>query len=281
MFNKKRDLKKAVESERQSLLKRINDWLEIPMIILAFIWLALFIAEIIWGLNPFLVVSGYVIWGLFVVEFLIDITVTPRKATYLKYNWLKVIALVAPALRVFRVFNVLRIARLSRVAGMTRGLRMLRIISSINRGMRALGATMQRRGFGYVMVLTLIVILVGAAGMYSFEVKVSDRRGFDNYGEALWWTAMILTTLGSEFWPQTAEGRILCFFLSLYSLGVLGYITATLATFFVGRDAERSDAELASAKSVAALRADISKLRRELQDQGGLGGEERLNDENE
>ncbi|HEX6981688.1 MAG TPA: ion transporter [Balneolaceae bacterium] len=234
---------------------------------LAFVWLGLFVAEIIWGLTPLLEISGYIIWALFVFEFAIGITLAPDKLAYLKQNWLKTISLLAPALRVFRVFAILRVARLSRLVSLSRSLRMLRLISSINRGMQALGSTMRRRGFGYVLALTLIVVLAGAAGMYSFEMEAPGESGFDNYGEALWWTAMILTTLGSEYWPHTASGRILCFFLSLYGFGVFGYITAALATFFVGRDAEREDAELAGVRSIDALRAEIAELRAELRRQ--------------
>ncbi|HET6527447.1 MAG TPA: ion transporter, partial [Balneolaceae bacterium] len=265
-------LKKEIELERESLLKRIHRWLEVPMLVLAFVWLALFVAEIIWGLNPLLEISGYIIWGLFVFEFAVSITLAPRKLHYFRQNWLKVISLLAPALRVFRIFAILRVARLSRLARMSRGLRLLRLVSSINRGMQALASTMRRRGFGYILTLTFIVILVGAAGMYSFELEAPDG-GFDNYGEALWWTAMILTTLGSEYWPQTASGRILCFFLSLYSFGVFGYITATLATFFVGRDAEENPTP-ASANSISALQSEIVELREEVRNQGGGGKSE-------
>ena len=49
---------------------------------------------------------------------------------------------------------------------------------------------------------------------------------------------MLLTSIGSEYWPQTAEGRVLCFLLSLYGFAVFGYVTAVLASFFVGRDAD-------------------------------------------
>lgn len=33
---------------------------------------------------------------------------------------------------------------------------------------------------------------------------------------------MLLTTMGSEYWPQTAEGRILCLLLSVYAFAVFG-----------------------------------------------------------
>jgi hypothetical protein len=60
----------------------------------------------------------------------------------------------------------------------------------------------------------------------------------------LWWTAMVMTTLGSEYWPKSTEGRMLGFLLAVYAFPVWGYITASLATFFVGRDADDDRAEL-------------------------------------
>jgi voltage-gated potassium channel len=54
----------------------------------------------------------------------------------------------------------------------------------------------------------------------------------------------------------------------MYGLAVFGYVTATLATFFIGRDAENEAAELAGEKSVAALRNEIAELREELRSFG-------------
>ena len=76
--------------------------------------------------------------------------------------------------------RVLRVMRLARAA---RGLRLVRIVSSLNRGMRALGASMGRRGFGYVIALTLLVTFAGAAGMYAFEKE--SPAGLHTFGEAL------------------------------------------------------------------------------------------------
>jgi voltage-gated potassium channel len=113
-----------------------------------------------------------------------------------------------------------------------------------------------------VTALTFLVLFAGAAGMYAFENE--SPNGLNNYGEALWWTAMVLTTMGSQYWPQTFEGRVLCFFLALYAFAVFGYVTATLATFFVGRDAESSEAELAGTDELTAIRKEVSALRDEI-----------------
>lgn len=101
--------------------------------------------------------------------------------------------------------------------------------------------------------------------MYAFERNTPDGGGLNDYGSALWWTAMLMTTLGSEYWPQTPEGRVLCFILALYAFAVFGYLTAAIATFFVGRDAENEEAELAGAKSIAALQLEIAALRADIQ----------------
>lgn len=254
--------KQLLNQERREILEQLEDWLEMPMLVLGFVWLALFLVEVIWGLSPLLEVVGWVIWLIFVLNFVVEFILAPRKVAYLKSNWLTAISLVLPALRVFRIGRVLRILRTARA---TRGLRLVRAISSTNRGMRSLGASLGRRGFGYVVAATLVITLVGAAGMYAFESNIPDGSGLQDYGSALWWTAMLMTTMGSQYWPQTPEGRVLCFLLALYAFAVFGYLTAAIATFFIGRDADDDAAEIAGAKSIQSLHDEITALRADIQ----------------
>lgn len=248
-----------VNTERSEILHRLEEWLDTPMIVLGFMWLALLIIELRWGLSPFLETLGTAIWGIFIIDFVLRLVIAPHKLSYLKSNWLTVIALIAPALRILRIVRILRVLRVARAA---RGLRLLRVVTSVNRGMKAISASFGRRGFGYILALTGVVTLAGAAGMYAFEKEVPG--GLNSYGAALWWTAMLLTSIGSEYWPQTAEGRVLCFLLSLYGFAVFGYVTASLASYFIGRDAQTEDAELVSAKPIKELRAEIASLHEEL-----------------
>jgi voltage-gated potassium channel len=130
--------------------------------------------------------------------------------------------------------------------------------------MKALRATLRRRHFGYVVGLTGLITFLGAAGMVSFEPAAEVRGGFTSYTHALWWTAMLVTSIGSDFWPVTTEGRILALLLSVYGLAVFGYITASFATFFVGRDAEEPDAPVAGSADIKRLAIEIRELRRQL-----------------
>lgn len=228
------------------------------MLVLGAAWLVLLVVELVWGLSPLFDAIGIAIWVAFVVDFALELTLAPDKLRYLKRNWLGAISLLVPALRIFRIARFLRVARAAR------GLRLLKIVGSVNRGLRALGASMSRRGVGYMGALTLLVTLAGSAGMYALEHDAPDARGFDSYGAALWWTLMIMTTMGSEFWPKTAEGRVLCVLMALYAFGVFGYVTAALASFFVGRDAQDPSGPVASAAQVAQLTEEIKALREQV-----------------
>jgi len=243
---------------RHRRLQRFQALLEVPMIVLAFVWLALFVVEVAYGARPWVAVAGWVIWALFLIEFIVGLVLAPAKGAYLRKNWLKAIALTAPALRMLRVVRLMRVARAARLA---RGARMLRIASSLNRGMRALGRAMGRRGAPYVIALTVLVTFAGAAGMYAFERE--GPAGFRGFADALWWTAMMMTTMGSAYWPETTAGRVLCIFLALYAFAVFGYVTALLASFFVGRDVagDARDGELARLKGeIRAVRVLLEQL---------------------
>ncbi|MBA2487014.1 MAG: ion transporter [Nitrospira sp.] len=259
------------EMERRKVLRDLERWLETPMLMLAFVWLGLLIVESMWGAGPVLEGIGTLIWVIFIVDAAVRLLLAPHKLAYFKKNWLTVIALALPALRIFRMARVVRALRVARAA---RGLQLVRVVSSLNRGMQALGAGMRRRGLAYVVTLTLLVTLTGAAGMYVFERDHTGQEplstspplhGLNDYGAALWWTAMIMTTMGSDYWPRTPEGRVLCVLLALYAFAMFGYVTATLASYFIGRDADNDRAEIAGAKSIERLQSEIINLRSELQ----------------
>ena len=243
-------------SERRwELLHDLDEWLRTPMLVLSLAWLAIVLFELTSGTSDLLETAGAVIWVVFIAEFALRLSLAPAKRPFLKSNWLTIIALAVPALRLFRAFAVLRAARA------LRGIRLVRIVGTANRSMNALRKTLRRRQFGYVFGLTLLVLSLGAAGMLNFEPASEVGGGFTSYGHALWWTGMLVASIGTDFWPSTPEGRVLSTLLALYGLAVFGYVTATFASFFIGRDAEAPEAPLAGATDVAALHAEVLALR--------------------
>ena len=249
--------KPELERERSKVLQQWENWVEMPMLVLGFSWLGLFIVELVWGLNPLLEAIGTAIWILFLIDFSFKLILTPHKLSYLKHNWLIALSLLIPALRTVRIVRVIQSFHA------VRGFQFIRVMLRTSRGMRLFSASVQRRGFGYVIGLTTIVTLMGAAGIYVFERDLPNGTGINDYATALWWTAMVMTTIGSDYFPKTAEGRILCVFLAVYAVSVFGYVTATVATFFIDQDVENN--KFSGDKSIQALQTEITALRSDIQ----------------
>jgi voltage-gated potassium channel len=245
-------------TERLEALHHLEDWLETPMLLLSFVWLVLVLVELVWGTSRLLEVFGTVIWIVFIAEFGVRFALAPDKLQFLRGNLITIVALIVPAFRMLRAFRLFRLARAAR------GLRLVKIVGTANRGMSALRKSLGRRGLGYVLATTVVVALLGAAGMLAFEPALEVEGGFAGYADALWWTAMLLTSIGSEFWPKTPEGRLLCFLISLYGFAVFGYITASFASFFVGQEAKAKEGDLADANDILELRDEIARLRADL-----------------
>jgi voltage-gated potassium channel len=229
----------SVRRERWKLTARLVRALEGPMLVLSGVWSVLLVIEFTRGLSRGLQALSDVIWIAFIAQFAVEFLAAPSKRLYLKKQWITALSLALPALRLLRLVRIGRIMRLARAA---RGVRLARLLGAMNRGMRAVAIGFRRRGIGYLVLLTVMVAVTGAAGMYRFELDAPGGPGFADYGTALWWTAMLLTTMGSDYWPKSLEGRLLCLLLAIYAFAVFGYVTAAIAAYFVGKD---KDARLA------------------------------------
>jgi voltage-gated potassium channel len=244
-----------ITRKRWQLVVSLNRILQPVMIFLAFAWMALLAMQLIYGSSPLLKTATGVIWFIFFLQFFLEFLLAPKKIAFLKKNIIPAVAMLLPILRIFQIFSFLQILTVSS------GSQTIVILSALNRGMAALRRLMRRRGSIYITSLTIIVILLGASGMYAFEKRVADPQGIHSYVDAVYWTFMLITTIGSQYWPKTDEGKLLSCFLSAYAMGILSYMSATLASFFVGRDADEEEGEVAGEKSIRELRREIKELK--------------------
>jgi voltage-gated potassium channel len=66
-----------------------------------------------------------------------------------------------------------------------------------------------------------------------------------NFGDALWWATVTVTTVGyGDKTPTSAGGRRVALVLMLVGIGLIGALTATVASYFVEEKAGRQTAEL-------------------------------------
>jgi voltage-gated potassium channel len=85
--------------ERIELQQRLVRWLDVPLTALAFVMLALVVAQFMVPMTPnwqVRVTQGQTfIWIVFAVDFLVELLLAPSKVRYLRHNWLT--ALSGPA----------------------------------------------------------------------------------------------------------------------------------------------------------------------------------------
>lgn len=78
----------------------------------------------------------------------------------------------------------------------------------------------------------------------AFERHIAGST-IHNYPEALWWAIVTVTTVGyGDTYPVTAAGRGVAVVLMLVGIGLIGVLTATIASFFVQENADEEKHEL-------------------------------------
>ncbi len=248
---------------RPSFLKTLPRKLERPMLLLSFIWFLVIITELVNGTSPLLLSLGTVLWTLFVIYFALRLAIVPNRGIFLKRNWLFVLAILVPVLRFFPFLQTFPLAR---ALTATFGMQVIWMFASADQGLRSLRRTMGRRGTGYALTFTVVVILAGAAGMLHFENGSPDPQGIHSYPKVLWWVAMQLTNIGSGTRPVTFGGHVLCLGVSIFAVAIFGYLTAVFAAFFIGRDAEDPNSEIPNLTSIHQLSAEVALLRKAIED---------------
>ncbi len=256
------DEREIERGERFELLYHLSSLLEPAMVGLGLVFLVLLFMD--FASVPLTVLGedrlGDVlqwIWGIFLVDFLLRFVIAPEKIPFLKTNWLGALSLALPFLRPLRVFRVFRIARV------IRGASLVRLIGGINRGIRVLRRITRGRQFAFVGGLTLVVVVAGAVGVRYFDRDYADSP-VRTFGDALWWSSALVTTMNSELYVVSTESRVIALLQRLYALSVFGYITASIASYLIGSDASaqgESTKEAALQDEVRALRRELAALR--------------------
>lgn len=211
--------------------------LDIPMAILAGIWAAMVAYELIAPRDQLdvLTLVGNVIWVIFIVEFVVKISVSGRPLRFLKRNWPSVVFLVLPALRVLRIVRALRAVRVLPAA---------RVIGSSYRAVGTASGLLTGR-LQFLVAATAVVVFGG--GQLLFVLERGRTGALTTLGDALWWSANAAIAGGLVYQPVTLAGRILAVVLSAYAVVVFASLAAAMGAFFVEsrqeRAADEDDAE--------------------------------------
>lgn len=223
----------VTRAERYSLVSQIEAVLDGPTTYLAMVFAALLVAELVLSAQNMAspAILGWIqlaIWGVFVIHFLLGITISPDRGQYLRRNWLTALSLVVPFLRAFRALRAIRALRATNS---------LRVLAGFNRTASSLRGTLAWTRAGYAGALAFTAAFLGSAALLMFEADAPNSQITD-YAEALWWASATLTTVGAQSEPVTLGGRIVALLIMLGGLVLLGYVAGVLAAVLFGKRAE-------------------------------------------
>lgn len=223
----------AARSDSAAVLSRrdhFNQWFvthevawELFMAALAIVFVALgFMADEAAADRPDIDAAELGLTAIFLAEFVSRFAAARQRVAYLRGHWIDLVAL-APPIRGARILRLLRLLRLVRsFAGLYRA------------GLHVQGLA-RHRGFAWLLVCWLGVMVLCSAWLYVAEHDVN--KAVNNPFDALWWDVVTLTTVGyGDVTPVTPEGRLAAMCLMILGIGLFGAITATITSYFLTAD---------------------------------------------
>jgi voltage-gated potassium channel len=104
--------------------------------------------------------------------------------------------------------------------------------------------------------LVLVMFLVGAAG--TAAVEILSPNSFASVGDAAWWAATTVTTIGyGDVVPGTSGGRVIAVFVMFASVATVSFTTAVVTASFVGFQQRRLGPERERHQELVETLADI------------------------
>ncbi len=234
----RRPLNSGERQRRISLVKRMSHALDLPMAILSLVFVVLVIVQIATAPTdphaPWVEAAIWGIWSLFLLEFLVKLALYPDPREYFRRRWLDALVLVIPAFRILAGIRALQGLRVFRILFLgpasAQSIWFYRSIVAMRRGARGLRHFWQRSRMSMVLAVTSVVVAIAASVMVLLE-RGDPASRIRTFGDALWWSAALVTTVASDLNPVTPWGRVLAVLMMIYGMSVFSYLVSQLVAW--------------------------------------------------
>jgi voltage-gated potassium channel len=86
----------------------------------------------------------------------------------------------------------------------------------------------------------LVLVMFLVAGTGTAAVEILSPKSFQSLGDAAWWSATTVTTIGyGDVVPGTSGGRVIAVFVMFASVATVSFTTAVVTAAFVGYQQRR------------------------------------------
>ncbi|MFS0883645.1 potassium channel family protein [Aeromicrobium sp. 179-A 4D2 NHS] len=203
---------------------RVEQWerrTEVPLVALALAFLVAYAWPV---LDPRLdadlltVLSAvtWTVWAAFAADFIVRLALagSGNRGEYAVRHWYDVALIVVPMLRPLRLLRLLALVRILD---------------------RSASNSLAGRVLVYVSGSAAMAVGLGAIAVLDAEQDAADSN-ITTFGDALWWACTTVTTVGyGDQYPVTLEGRAVAVVLMIVGIGVVGAVTASVATWLMSR----------------------------------------------
>ncbi|GHJ61160.1 hypothetical protein NOK12_36780 [Nocardioides sp. OK12] len=206
-------------------MSRVERWerrSEVPLILLALAFLVAYAWPVLDpGLDAdvatVLGVVSYAVWVAFAIDLGVRLVLADDARAYALRHWYDVALVALPLLR---------------------PLRLLRLLTLVRMLDRSAASSLAGRVLVYVSGASALAVGLGALAALDAE-RYAAGANLTSYGDSLWWAATTVTTVGyGDHYPVTTEGRFVAVALMLVGIGLVGAVTASVATWILGHVAE-------------------------------------------
>ena len=202
--------------DRVDAIEHATRW---PMAILGIAWLVLGILALTRnanGASSRLLVGGlFAIWVVLLAEYVVRLIVTPDTKGYVKRRWIEPVTVAVPALQGWHVVGIERVTLLA------------------HEGVLRTEAILRHHSLFRVLIAAVMTLFLGAWMVLLFEENAPGAN-IHTYPEALWWAIVTVTTVGyGDRFPVTGGGQCVAVVLMLVGIGLIGVLTATVASVFI------------------------------------------------
>ena len=169
-------------------------------------------------LNTISIIDNF-IYIIFLADYCIRLMISKNKLDFIKSNKIDLLSII-PFNSLFKAFRVLKLIKIIKL---TKFIKVSVFLFKLKNNCNTFFKT---NHFGYMVVIIIITILLGAFGISCTEnIPFSD---------GLWWSFVTATTVGyGDISPSTGLGRIIASILMLVGIGFIGMLTGTIATYFL------------------------------------------------
>jgi voltage-gated potassium channel len=207
-----------------------------PMMVITILWLPVLIIPLVTPVHGTFAASfaaiDYSIWALFAVEYLAKLSLAPSRKQFFRTHILDLIIVAVPFFRPARLGRLVNLARLGRVGIITADI--------LDRAKKL----MTHKGLHFVL-LAVTLIVFASAGLVTIAERSAKGANIHDFGQGLWWAIVTVTTVGyGDKYPITGFGQGVAVALMLVGIGLIGVLTATVASFFVDQKTDKLEDRL-------------------------------------